>query len=397
MRTYPKKKRHLLLAACMAAALAVTFLGQIKAPAGVTAATVTDYLAKATPYYKHPVTGKIEDPGNNEGLGQSMTESVLYSKALIEEISDGKTYATIRIFLTDNISNVRLWSQRTAKDSWTKASAVIMQENMNGKYCSDYRLQIPDKTAILRMRFYVEPMGRDVVFYIRFSNLKKGSGDFITSGKASVSKSTTKSSAKSTTKNTSAKTTANTAASTQSANADSTKTGTAAKNTANGSSTVSANTDTSVSSQTADSSQQAASGSSNGESDASGAAGGTGNDGADTSGTNDGTVSNTDATSETGEQLLANAQGLTLSDDSVLSSASPEESGENTQNVNEAGQTGSKSESGTKDGEYRLSISWVLVFQCILIITIPPLCIMLVSGYFFHWLRMREKELEDDE
>lgn len=352
MRTYPKKKRHLLLAACMAAALAVTFLGQIKAPAGVTAATVTDYLAKATPYYKHPVTGKIEDPGNNEGLGQSMTESVLYSKALIEETSDGKTYATIRIFLTDNISNVRLWSQRTAKDSWTKASAVIMQENMNGKYCSDYRLQIPDKTAILRMRFYVEPMGRDVVFYIRFSNLKKGSGDFITSGKASVSKSKTKSTTKSATKNTSAKTTANKENSTQSANKDSTKTG---------------------------------------------AAGGTGNDGADTSGTNDGTVSNTDAASETGEQLLANAQGLTLSDDSVLSSASPEESGENAQNVNEAGQTGSKSESGTKDGEYRLSISWVLVLQCILIITIPPLCIMLVSGYFFHWLRMREKELEDDE
>lgn len=359
MRTYPKKKRHLLLAACMAAALAVTFLGQIKAPAGVTAATVTDYLAKATPYYKHPVTGKIEDPGNNEGLGQSMTESVLHSKALIEETSDGKTYATIRIFLTDNISNVRLWSQRTAKDSWTKASTVIMQENMHGKYCSDYRLQIPDKTAILRMRFYVEPMGRDVVFYIRFSNLKKGSGDFITSGKASVSKSTTKSTTKSAAKNTSAKTTANTASSTQSANTDSTKNGTVEKNTVNGNSTVSANKDA--------------------------------------SGATDGTVSSTDATSETGEQLLANAQGLTLSDDSVLSSASPEESGENAQNVNEAGQTGSESESGTKDGEYRLSISWVLVLQCILIITIPPLCIMLVSGYFFHWLRMREKELEDDE
>ena len=35
----------------------------------------TAYLATATPYYKHPVTGKIEDPGQNEGIGQGMTES----------------------------------------------------------------------------------------------------------------------------------------------------------------------------------------------------------------------------------------------------------------------------------------------------------------------------------
>ncbi len=40
--------------------------------------------AKITPYYSHPVTGVIEDPGNNPGIGQGMTENVLSPQALVE-------------------------------------------------------------------------------------------------------------------------------------------------------------------------------------------------------------------------------------------------------------------------------------------------------------------------
>ena len=380
MRTYIIKntRRYLPLTLCMLVALCVSFLGQINVPKTVAAATVTDYLAKATPYYKHPVTGKIEDPGNNEGLGQSMTESVLYSKALLEETSDGKTYATIRIFLTDNISKVRFWTQKNAKDSWKKASAVIMQENMNGKYCSDYRLQIPDKTAILRMRFYVTPMGRDVVFYIRFSNWKKGSGDFITSGKAEGKNSSAKSDSGKTSVGASDKTSVRTsgktsaAASVQQNTSNSTKNGTEAKDSSISGQNRSENTDTE---NLSDDTVQTDSGQNT-----------------DTAVDDNATEKNT----ETGEQLLENAQGLTLSDDSILASSSPEQSETAEQNVNEAGQTSGQSESGTKGQEYTLSISWVLVLQCILIITVPPLCILLVSGYFFHRLRLKEKEWEDD-
>lgn len=43
------------------------------------------YIATASPHYKHPVTGVIEDSGGEGSavLGQSMTESALYNKALV--------------------------------------------------------------------------------------------------------------------------------------------------------------------------------------------------------------------------------------------------------------------------------------------------------------------------
>ena len=52
-------------------------------------------IAKTTPYYSHPVTGVIEDPGNNPGIGQGMTENVVSPQALVETTDDG------RIFLSD--------------------------------------------------------------------------------------------------------------------------------------------------------------------------------------------------------------------------------------------------------------------------------------------------------
>ena len=55
------------------------------------------YTATATPHYRNPLTGKIEDSGgeDSEVLGQSMTESATYTKALVEVDSNGNTYITV--------------------------------------------------------------------------------------------------------------------------------------------------------------------------------------------------------------------------------------------------------------------------------------------------------------
>lgn len=45
----------------------------------------------------------------------------------------------------------------------------------------DFRFDIPNENAIVRCTFYVVAMGRDVVFYIDFDNIREGSGDFVTS------------------------------------------------------------------------------------------------------------------------------------------------------------------------------------------------------------------------
>src|SRR5699024_6811654 len=73
----------------------------------VLAASNGIYTATATPHYKHPTTGKIEDSGGEGSyvLGQSMTESALNKAALVEVDPQGNTFVTVRLNLMDNIQN----------------------------------------------------------------------------------------------------------------------------------------------------------------------------------------------------------------------------------------------------------------------------------------------------
>lgn len=138
------------------------------------------YTAAAHPYYIHPVTGVVEDAGNNPVIGQAMTESVLYKTALIEVDKEGKTYVTFRFSLMDNIRDFAFQVQKDGNSPFQDVEATIMKEDL-GNNKTDFRLELPSEKAIVRSSFYVIAMGRDVVFYMNFSDLKEGSGDFITS------------------------------------------------------------------------------------------------------------------------------------------------------------------------------------------------------------------------
>lgn len=134
------------------------------------------YIATATPHYKHPTTGKIEDAGGDGSsvLGQSMTESATYKKALVEVDPQGNTYITVRLQLMDNIQNPQFQVDGKA------VSASLMQEDYTNN-TADYRMKVNSENSIIRCNMYVIAMGRDVIFYITVSNLQSGSGDFVTS------------------------------------------------------------------------------------------------------------------------------------------------------------------------------------------------------------------------
>lgn len=140
------------------------------------------YLADAHPHYRHPVTGVIEDSGGDgsEVLGQSMTEGALKTESLIEVDPEGRMYATIRLGLMDNIENPQFKVQKDGYSDFYDVSADLMKENYDANE-SDFRFEIPNENAIVRCTFYVVAMGRDVVFYIDFDNIREGSGDFVTS------------------------------------------------------------------------------------------------------------------------------------------------------------------------------------------------------------------------
>jgi hypothetical protein len=136
------------------------------------------YIATATPHYKHPTTGVIEDAGGDGSsvLGQSMTESATYKKALVEVDPQGNTYITIRLQLMDNIQNPQF------QVDGSSVSASLMQEDYTNN-TADYRMKVNSENSVIRCNMYVIAMGRDVIFYITVSDLQAGSGDFITSVK----------------------------------------------------------------------------------------------------------------------------------------------------------------------------------------------------------------------
>ncbi len=153
------------------------------------------YIATATPHYKHPVTGVIEDSGGEGSavLGQSMTESALYNKALVEVDNKGNIYITVRLKLMDNIENPEF------EVDGKSVSASLMQEDYT-ENTADYRMKVPSEKSIIKCSMYVVPMGRQVKFFITVSDLTSGSGDFITSVKVDKPAATTKKAETTTTK-----------------------------------------------------------------------------------------------------------------------------------------------------------------------------------------------------
>ncbi len=135
-------------------------------------------IATAHAYYKHPVTGVIEDAGNNYGIGQGMCESVLHENALFEEV-DGQIYACVRYNLADNIKDVSFSVQNRNQQDFSYVDYEIVNSTATTK---DYRFKVPAKDAVVRSSFFVVPMGRAVVFYMDFSDFVVGNTDFVPLG-----------------------------------------------------------------------------------------------------------------------------------------------------------------------------------------------------------------------
>lgn len=131
---------------------------------------------KATPYYAHPVTGAIEDPGNNPGIGQGMTENVLSPQALVETTDDGRIFLSVRYNLANYIKNETFAVQNYGEEGFYSVSAEVTAKTEETR---DYRFEIPSKNVVVRATFFVGPMGRDVIFYYTISDLVEGNTDFV--------------------------------------------------------------------------------------------------------------------------------------------------------------------------------------------------------------------------
>ena len=130
------------------------------------------YTAYMTAHYAHPETGVVEDSGGKKSMaiGQGMCEGATSRDAMIEKAANGQMYATVRYVLMDAVQGAEFRVNGTAV-----SSEVTQKRGQEW----DFRIPIPNENCVVRGNMYVEPMGRDVVFYMTFSDFKEGHGDFI--------------------------------------------------------------------------------------------------------------------------------------------------------------------------------------------------------------------------
>lgn len=132
--------------------------------------------------YANPETGEIADGGSNEALGNSMCESVMQDDALIEYNGE-KTYVTLGFGLASNVSSIRVQVQTAAGvNEYTEIELTQTGTcERDGDECIHYRFEMADPTLLISPILYVDPMGRDVQFFIRLDLelAAEGTGNYL--------------------------------------------------------------------------------------------------------------------------------------------------------------------------------------------------------------------------
>lgn len=170
-----KQIKRKTLAGLLAVLVFVLTAGAGALPAQAASGNV--YTCTITPCYAHPVTGVIEDSGGEASYatGQGMVEGAIYTTGILEMTDGGEYYLTIRMSLMDYTYNHSFWVQNVGDSGWSSTSASISGSgtDSNGT-TSDIVMQVTSENCVVRGAMYVEPMGRDVVFYLYPSNYSSG-------------------------------------------------------------------------------------------------------------------------------------------------------------------------------------------------------------------------------
>lgn len=124
------------------------------------------YLVSRSTSYTNPLTGKTEDGGENIALGESMVSNIVESQLLVEQ-SNGKYYITVGLGLASNVSNIRFKVMNSSGSMSSVSATKTGSSSANGDTVNHYRLQVSSLDLYISPIMYVNPMGRDVQFFIK--------------------------------------------------------------------------------------------------------------------------------------------------------------------------------------------------------------------------------------
>jgi len=143
-------------------------MGTMFVPPSVAGAAETQAL-QAVPSYVNPVSGKVEDTGNNPGLGQGMTENLVKKTPATLLVDDkGSTFITFRVGLVKESKDfaVELLDAQGKVKEAVPYSIVADQPDADTQ---DLRIKVPNKDVVLRVSLISIPMGREVVGFVSFA------------------------------------------------------------------------------------------------------------------------------------------------------------------------------------------------------------------------------------
>lgn len=124
------------------------------------------YLVSRSTSYTNPLTGQTEDGGENIALGESMVSNIVESQLLIEQ-TNGKYYITVGLGLASNVSNIRFKVMNSSGSMSSVSATKTGSSSANGDTVNHYRLQVSSLDLYISPIMYVNPMGRDVQFFIK--------------------------------------------------------------------------------------------------------------------------------------------------------------------------------------------------------------------------------------
>lgn len=136
------------------------------------------YSMKNETSYANPATGKTEDGGTQIAIGDGMCRTALGEYFLLDVKSKKQKYLTIRMGLQHFVRDVKIF----VKNSKGEYKEVKFKEKGEDKekHTKDYKFAVSNDYPEIKVKMYVEPMGRDVIFFAKGlkDESKKGEDNF---------------------------------------------------------------------------------------------------------------------------------------------------------------------------------------------------------------------------
>ena len=104
-----------------------------------------------------------------------MVDGVVYPTGILELTDSGEYYLTVRFSLMDQTSGHSFWVQNVGDSGWSAPAAGVTGSGTDGNgTTADICIQVPSENCVVRVSMYVDPMGRDVIFYLYPSDYTAG-------------------------------------------------------------------------------------------------------------------------------------------------------------------------------------------------------------------------------